>query len=132
MLYNIKTGYGVPQQSMSDILILVSALPHLASNGLQFVYTDRHAYLRTALFSNDLTQLGQRIAWKALQERDFSKSDVDRFEKYQAEALVYKHVPLGALLAIMCNNDSVKEEVDKSAAAKGLQLKVINGRSWYL
>jgi hypothetical protein len=132
MLYNIKTGYGVPQQPMSDILILVSSLPLIAKNKIPFVYSDRHAYLRTALFSNDLSELGNRIAWKALQERDFSKSDVDRFEKYQAEALVYKHVPLGALLGIMCHNDSMKDEVAQVCAAKGLDLKIINGRSWYL
>lgn len=132
MLYNIKTGYGVPQQSMSDILIPVSSLPHLASKGIQFVYSDRHAYLRTALFSNELSDLEQRIAWKALQERDFSKSDVDRFEKYQAEALVYKHVPLDALHAIMCHNDSVKADVEKAAADKGISMKIVTDPTWYL
>jgi ssDNA thymidine ADP-ribosyltransferase DarT-like protein len=132
MLYNIKTGYGVPQQSMSDILILVSSLPFIASKDIQFVFSDRHAYLRTALFSNDLRELGSRIAWKALQERDFSKSDVDRFEKYQAEALVYKHVPLDALHAIMCHNDSAKAEVEKAAADKRIKIKVVSGPSWYL
>lgn len=132
MLYNIKTGYGVPQQSMSDILIIVSSLHLIAKNGIPFVYSDRHAYLRTASFSNDLDELKTRIAWKALQERDFSKSDVDRFEKYQAEALVYKHVPLGALLEIMCHTDSVKDEATKACAEKGVELKTINGRSWYL
>ena len=131
MLYNIKTGYGVPQQSMSDILIVVSSLPHLAKNGIKFVYSDRHAYLRTALFSDNLAELEQRIAWKALRERDFSKSDVDRFEKYQAEALVYKHVPLNALLEINCYDDSVRDEVKKEADAKKLPINIVNGRGWY-
>ena len=131
MLYNINTGYGVPQQSMSDILIVVSSLPHLAKNGIKFVYSDRHAYLRTALFSDNLAELEQRIAWKALRERDFSKSDVDRFEKYQAEALVYKHVPLNALLEINCYDDSVRDEVKKEADAKKLPINIVNGRGWY-
>jgi hypothetical protein len=132
MLYNIKTGYGVPQQSMSDILILVSSLPVIAKNRIPFVYSDRHAYLRTALFSNDLNQLRDRIDWKALQERDFSKSDIEKFEKYQAEALVYKYVPLSALLGIMCHDDSVRGEVEKDVIAQKLELKVTNGRGWYL
>ncbi|OYU87678.1 MAG: hypothetical protein CFE29_22860 [Bradyrhizobiaceae bacterium PARB1] len=132
MLYNIKTGYGVPKQDMKDILILVTSLPSLKKMGIPFVFSDRHAYLRTAQFSNDLADLPGRIAWKALQERDFSKSDVDRFEKYQAEALVYKHMPANALLTIMCHDDSVKDEVSAACIAKNVGLKVVNGRQWYL
>jgi ssDNA thymidine ADP-ribosyltransferase, DarT len=132
MLYNIKTGYGVPQQPISDILILVSSLRLIASKGIPFVYSDRHAYLRTALFANELSELALRIAWKALQDRDFSKSDVDRFEKYQAEALVYKHVPLDAMHAIMCHNDSVKADVEKAAVDKGINIKTVTRPSWYL
>jgi hypothetical protein len=75
--------------------------------------------------------LEQRIAWKALRERDFSKSDVDRFEKYQAEALVYKHCPLDALLEINCYDDSVRDEVKKEANAKKLPINIVNGRGWY-
>lgn len=131
MLYNIKTGYGVPQQSMDDILIVVSSLPLIAEKGIPFVYSDRHAYLKTAKFSADVKELPDRIAWNALQSRDFSKSDVDRFEKYQAEALIYKHVPLDALLCIMCHTDSVKDEVVKACAAHP-NLKIMTGRKWYL
>ena len=131
MLYNIKTGYGVPKQEMKDILIVQSNLHHLKENGIPFVFSDRHAYLKTAHFSGDLKDL-DRIAWKALQDRDFSRSDTDRFEKYQAEALVYKNVPLSALLTVMCHNDSVRDEVTAACAAKKLNLKVVNGRQWYL
>ena len=63
MLYNIKTGYGVPKQSMDDILILVSSLSHLVENHIPFVYTDRHAYLRTAAFSSEVSEIADRIAW---------------------------------------------------------------------
>lgn len=132
MLYNIKTGYGVPRQEMKDILILGSSLFHLQENRISFVFSDRHAYLRTAQFSDDLRLLPDRIAWNALQNRDFSKRDVDQFEKYQAEALVYKHVPLNALLAILCHDDSVKDEVTAACVARNLNLKVLNGRPWYL
>ena len=92
MLYNLKTGRGVPQQSMADILILVSSLHKLKRMGIKFVFSDRHAYLKTALFSNDLAEL-DRIIWTTLQQRDFRKEDADKFEKYQAEALVHKNVP---------------------------------------
>lgn len=132
MLLNIKTGYGVPKQSMDDILILVSSLPLIAEKEIPFVYSDRHAYLKTAKFSSDLGELSKRIAWGPLQSRDFSKSDIDRFEKYQAEALVYKHVPLDALLCIMSHSDSVRDEVTKACSTKHPNLKIMTGRKWYL
>ena len=50
MLYNIKTGIGVPQKPLKDIVILVSSLPRLRQQNIPFVFSDRHAYLRTAQF----------------------------------------------------------------------------------
>jgi ssDNA thymidine ADP-ribosyltransferase, DarT len=87
MLYNIKTGYGVPKQSLEDIVILVSSLKKLQANQVSFVFSDRHAYLKTAQFSDDLRDLN-RIIWPVLQVRDFKRDDSDKFEKYQAEALM--------------------------------------------
>ncbi len=69
MLYNIKTGKGVPKRPVSEIVILVSSLRKLKSMGIPFVFSDRHAYLKTALFSDDLTDLN-RIIWPVLQERN--------------------------------------------------------------
>ncbi len=63
MLLNIKTGHnGIPKRSMNEIVILVSSLRTLAAQQIQFVFTDRHAYLQTAEFHNDLAQL-DCIAW---------------------------------------------------------------------
>jgi hypothetical protein len=107
MLYNIKTGYSVPKKPMSEIAILVSSIPYLVEKGVAFVFTDRHAYLKTAQFSNDPTDLSW-IIWPSLQARDFKKDDGDKFEKYQAEALVHRHVPVEALLGIVCYNESAK------------------------
>jgi hypothetical protein len=131
MLYNIKTGWGVPQQSMADILILVSSLPFLRKKGVPFIFTDRHAYLKTAQFSNDLKDLDW-IVWSVLQRRDFKKDETDKVEKYQAEALVHKHVPLDALLEIVCYNDSVKALVQAQADGVGAAVKIISKSNWYL
>jgi len=49
MLFNIKTGHnGMKQTPMPEIALLVSSLHKLADQGISFVFTDRHAYLRTA------------------------------------------------------------------------------------
>lgn len=73
---------------MRDIVILVSSLHELTQQGVPFLITDRHAYLETAQFWNDLTDLS-RLDWKILQARDFQRDphDLGKFERYQAEAL---------------------------------------------
>lgn len=132
MLYNIKTGHnGITKRPMQDILILVSSLHHLINKRIPFVFSDRHAYLKLAQFSDNLADL-DRIIWSTLQARDFKRDDVDKFEKYQAEALVYKHVPLSALLGILCFNDTVKVEIEAQAKNVGANLKVVTKREWFL
>lgn len=132
MLMNIKTGYGgVPKKPLSEIMILVSSLHKLNKMKVPFVFSDRHAYLKTALFSDDLADLN-RIIWPVLQERNFRKDDLERFEKYQAEALVYQHVPLNALSGIVCYNQTVKASIQADVDGKGIDLKVIAQSGWYV
>lgn len=131
MLLNIKTGHnGVTKHPMRDIVILVSSLPHLSKCGIKFVFSDRHAYLKTALFSNDLADL-DRIIWPALQARDFKRDDTDKVERYQAEALVYRHVPLTALLGVICYDEAAKAAVELQAAECGVTIKVAANSGWY-
>jgi ssDNA thymidine ADP-ribosyltransferase, DarT len=59
MLLNIKTGHsGMKQTPMPEIAILVSSIHTLIEQSVPFVFTDRHAYLRTAddAFSRDLAE----------------------------------------------------------------------------
>jgi hypothetical protein len=132
MLYNIKTGHnGVQKKPIEEILILVSSLHLLKKQGVAFVFSDRHAYLKTALFSDDLADLN-RIIWPTLQARNFRKDDLDRFEKYQAEALIHKHVPLTAIMGVVCYNDSVRANMQAMADAKGVAVKILAQPNWYL
>jgi hypothetical protein len=131
MLYNIKTGFGVPKKPMSEIVLLVSSLPHLVKAGIPFVFTDRHAYLKTAQFSNSLSDLNW-IIWPTLQVRDFKKDDADKFEKYQAEALVYRHVPMDGLLGIACYNEAARATVQAEADKYGCSVKIRTRPDWYL
>ena len=131
MLLNIKTGYSVPKKPMAEILILVSSLYSLQTNGVPFVFSDRHAYLRTAQFSSDLSDL-DRISWDVLQRRDFKRDDTEKFEKYQAEALVFNQLPLSQLHGIMCYNTKAKNMVEQRAAQYGSDIKVVAESKWYL
>lgn len=131
MLYNIKTGYGVPQRPLEDIVFLVSSLRRLQKLDMPFVFSDRHAYLKTAQFSNDLADL-DRIIWPVLQARDFKRDETDKFEKYQAEALIHRHVPVDALIGIACYSHVARDQIMVRATHFGTAVDVITQRNWFL
>lgn len=133
MLYNIKTGVeGVTMRPMSEIAVLVSSLHRLTEQGVPFLFTDRHAYFSWATFSNDLADL-VRIKWPVLQARDFARDpdDPDKFEQYQAEALVHRHVPLSALVGIACHGDHECGTITDEVTRRGLDLKVVVKPGWF-
>jgi hypothetical protein len=112
MLYNIKTGRGgIRKRENREIVIMVSSLHRLTEKGVTFLFTDRHAYLVAAQFYSDLARLDQ-IDWDMLQRRDFKNDpdDPSKKERYQAEALVHKHLPIEALSGFVCYNDEALTE----------------------
>ncbi len=101
MMLNIKTGYnGITKRKNSDIIIFASSAYKISEMNIKFVFTDRHAYLAAANFYSNLNNLSH-IDWKILQNRDFKRDNEDpgKMERYQAEFLVYKSLPVEALLS---------------------------------
>ncbi|MCE9553019.1 MAG: DUF4433 domain-containing protein [Planctomycetes bacterium] len=132
MLLNIKTGRNVPQRPMSEIVILVSSLQKLVECGVPFVFSDRHAYVAAAQFSSDMNDL-TNIDWAILHARDF-KHDLNnpgKVERYQAEALVHKSVPLNALLGIACHGVTQENELNGLLATHSVTLPVRVKPGWY-
>jgi hypothetical protein len=133
MMLNIKTGYGgIPQRPNKDIVIFISSLHRLAKLGLPFVFTNQHAYTALAEFYTDTADL-RHIDWPLLQSRDFKHDpdDPGKKERYQAEALVHRHVPLEALLGIGCHDEDVKEKLDGQIEGAGIKLRTEVTKSWY-
>jgi hypothetical protein len=133
MLLNIKTGHnGVRQRSNEEIVILISSLYKIRELSIKFLFTDRHAYLQTAGFYSDLSRLDV-INWDILRRGDFSRDndDLGKFECYQAEALLFRHVPIAALLGIACCNEGVASGVRTQIEAAGVQLRVATRPGWY-
>ncbi|MEN9855068.1 MAG: hypothetical protein RLZZ157_194 [Pseudomonadota bacterium] len=132
MLYNIKTGYnGIAKQEMENIIIFASSLHKLTEMKVPFVFTDRHAYLLTAHFFRDVADI-KKIDWLPLQQKNFKKDNPDRFEKYQAETLVYEQVPFEALTGVVCYNDNARTKVEHAANQEGLKLNIIKRPNWFL
>lgn len=133
MLLNIKTGYGgVQQRPNHDIVILVSSLVKLEEVGIHYVFTDRHAVLTAARFFNRRADLGQ-VDFEILQRRDFKtdKNDPGKKERYQAEALAYRLVPMEALLGVVCYTESVRPEVEAAISSAGVSVPVFIRPDWY-
>lgn len=133
MMMNIFSGRGVTQRPRRDICILVSSLPKLIAMQYDFVFTDRHAFTDLAGFYHELKDLAV-IDWGKLQDRDFRRDpeDPERFERYQAEALVYRQVPVDALIGVVCYDDTVKVEARALAKELEVDIDVRALPQWYL
>ena len=133
MLFNINTGYnGVPQVPNEEIVIVVSSLRKVSELGIPFVFTDVHAYLSLAHHFTDLGELG-RIDWGLLRSRDFKRdnNDLGKTDRYQAEALIWKYLPVSAILGIVCYAEAVREGLKERAAQLGLSLNIVKRSDWY-
>jgi ssDNA thymidine ADP-ribosyltransferase, DarT len=130
MLYNIKTGYSVPQLPMREIAIFVSNLKRIEALGISFVFTDRHAYLALARFFNDLSDL-RHIDWDTLNSRNFRRDNPERFDRYQAEALIHSRVPIDAFSGLVCYSEKQQERIQSVVDSAGIELKVSAKPGWF-
>jgi hypothetical protein len=132
MLKNIHSGRSVQRRDNEEILIFVSSLPHVASQGLPFLFTDSHAYYQWSNYFDDLRQL-DKVDWALLQRRDFKRDPDDpaKFERYQAEALIHQHCPVSGLLGIVCYTEKMKMGIEHALKQKGLSLPVYARTGWY-
>jgi hypothetical protein len=100
---------------------------------IDFVFTDQHAYLATAQYFTTLDRL-DRIDWPILQSRDFRRSDnqnLGKTDRYQAEALVWKHLPVEGILGVCCFNESVRDGLRLQASALGRTVRILKASDWF-
>ena len=100
MLSNIQQGRTVPRQPKSNILFLVSSIPHLEDQGIRFLFTSQHASSGGVKYFSESDDL-QRIDWKILQNVDFRRdpeNDSNKTNRYQAEALIYQQLPISSTM----------------------------------
>ena len=133
MMYNITTGWGgIMRRANQDIVIFVSSIHRLQELGLPFLFTNQHALSVDTEFHRRTEDL-DKIDWPLLQSRNFKTSDADpgRQVRYQAEALVHRHVPLDALSGIGCLDDSVCASLQSMVETRGLSISVKATPTWY-
>ncbi|MBI4740263.1 MAG: DUF4433 domain-containing protein [Betaproteobacteria bacterium] len=132
MMYNIHTGRGLKQRNNDEIVILVSSLRRVDELSLRYLFTNAHAYPDWADYFGDLAKLSE-IDWPILQKRDFSgdPDDPKKMERYQAEALIHRRLPVDALLGIVCYTEQLKSDIEEQVRARGLKLKIFAKKGWY-
>jgi hypothetical protein len=133
MMYNIRTGWGgITRRANEEIVVIVSSLRQAQEQGLSFVFADRHAYLRAARFFDSLDDLGA-IDFELLQRKDFKKDpdDPEKVERYQAEALIHRCLPMSAARGIACYDPATRDGVRSYVEEAGLSMKVLSQPSWY-
>jgi len=133
MLYNIKTGRnGTKVTPMPEITILVTSLPRIAAMGVRFLLADRHAFLATARFSDQVSSLAE-VDWPRLQVSDFERrpDDPERFDRYQAEALVHRHLPVQNLNRIICYGADQMSLLSGQLASRGMAIDLAVEPGWY-
>lgn len=132
MLLNIKTGRNVPRREAHELVHLVTSLLALESHGARFVFTDRHAFLAAARFFDQLQDL-DKVDWPILQARDFKRSvnDPEKMERYQAEALVHRHVPIEVVSHIVCARAAEEATLADEVRRRDLPIKVACKPGWF-
>jgi hypothetical protein len=133
MMKNISSGYGgIVRRSNDEIVILVSNLHLVQKLGLPFVFTNGHAYYAWSNFYTDLSDLSE-IDWPLLQTRNFRRDPDDpaKFERYQAEALIYRQFPIQAIAGIVCYTEKTKLILERWLTERDLDLPVYARTGWY-
>jgi hypothetical protein len=133
MMFNIKTGRNnVIQRPNAEIAILVSSLHRLQELNIRFLFTDGHAYMKESDYFGDLADLN-RIDWELLKRRDFKydAEDPGKLGRYQAEALVHRHLPISALLGIACYDSQTQRRLEAEVSQRGLSTPVKAIPTWY-
>jgi hypothetical protein len=133
MVHRIVTGLGVTRRARSELCFLVTSLKSLAHQGLVFLVADRHASLQRASFQAGPGSV-RGLPWSAWQRRAFKRDpeDPEAFERYQAEVLVHRHLPVEGLQGIVCYDVHTQASLSRQTEQRALDLKVVQRPEWYL
>ncbi len=133
MLYEIQKGFnGVTKRSPNEIIYLVTTFENIIENKCKYVFTDGHGYHSLSQFFNDEESLDE-VDWDAvnLVRWNDTEDDPDRKRRKQAEFLIFKELPLTALVAVVVYNETVKNEIIDKFAEHDLTCNVIVKPNWY-
>jgi ssDNA thymidine ADP-ribosyltransferase, DarT len=132
MALRILTGRGVQQRSRSELVFPLTSLDAIEQAGATYVVTDRHASLAFTKFASDRSLLAS-MPWELWRNRDFKRDreDADEYDRYQAEVLVHKSLPVSALRAIITADSATQAKVRQLVTASGHSVDTRVRSYWY-
>ena len=135
MLYNIVTGYWEPivPKIAKKHLIIIQCEINVLTKVNRFFFTNGQANDALTKHYSDLSQLNE-VDWKIIQQSEFNKSaaDFDKARRYQAEFLVYYHVPVTAIESILVYNEGTAKFVINELSQSGVTLPIhISPKSFF-
>jgi hypothetical protein len=133
MLYKILNGHGVTKVSSRELVLLGSSIDLLERFDARFVFTDRHANSAFARFFSNRSDL-HHIDWDILQRSDFKNDPVrdnSKIDRYMAELLVYRHVPLQAIGAVICSCEPTRIQVESLCRDHQLPLTTLTREQFF-
>ena len=134
MLLNIHTGHGVPQIHQSNIVYLGSPLVEVATDDLQWCYTNGNAAKLITRYFTSLDDINL-IDWRSILTEDFrhdnSDGDEDRIRKKHAEFLIKDYVPKDRIKGIAVFNQDAANNVNAILQRIGSEIVVKIKRDFY-
>lgn len=132
MLYHIFKGIVTDYVGIQEeVIYLISTAEQIQDLNIPFIFTDRHAYLQHKTVYNVLADLS-RLNWGVIKDNTwYEVYTALRKELKQAEFLVYRHLPVNALLGIVCHNEEIANFALKAAHNRNLSLQVIVRPEYY-
>lgn len=133
MLYNIKNGYqGVTRRSQDEIIYLVTSFEKVKEINIPYVYFDGHGYHHLSQIFNSEAGLNN-VDWNAVNAIRWSDSeeDPDLKRRKQAEFLLFRSLPLEAIIGIACFSNGSKERVDQIIVKEYSGIRCIVNKNWF-
>lgn len=127
MLYANHRGTVPSNPDGQELLIyLISTVERVMDHNLGWVFTDGHAAMAFTRYFADAAHLDQ-VDWPTVAAKFWfdTVEDPDRKRRKQAEFLVFRFMPVTALVAIAVHNEPVAGKIREFLAAAGLELKVL-------
>jgi hypothetical protein len=133
MLYTYKNGNVTGRRENQDeIIYLASTAEHIASLGLQFVFTDGHPITEPKAFFNDLSRINEvdlelmtKVMWND------TNADPDRKRRRQAEFLVHERFAWENVLAIGVRTQQAHDWVQEVMSEVAYKPPCLVRPAWY-
>ncbi|MDB5250045.1 MAG: hypothetical protein JWQ40_4439 [Segetibacter sp.] len=133
MLYSIYKGNSDTPYPQSDVAYIVTSIPVILEQKLNFVFTTGQAIMQLSTSHNNLDDLN-KIDWDIIFATywfDQPPEYVDRARKRMAELLIYEYLPVNCILGIAVISSEIQQIVEKMVSDAGLSIKVKVVQNWY-